>query len=72
MGFGVPVGNWFRSDLRDFLSETILSKVSLSRGYFKPDTIRNMVRLHIEKKADYSSQLWSLLMLELWHKRFID
>lgn len=70
MGFGVPIGNWFRSDLKDFLSEVILSKVSLNRGYFKPGTIKNMVRLHIEKKADYSSQLWALLILELWHQRF--
>ena len=72
MGFGVPIGNWFRNDLKNLLSETILSKASLGRGYFKPDALKNMLRLHVEEKADYSFQLWSLLMLELWHKRFID
>ena len=35
MGFGVPIGNWFRNDLKNLLSETILSKASLGRGYFK-------------------------------------
>lgn len=72
MGFGVPIGDWFRSELRDLLSETILSKTSFSRGYFNPDAVGNMVKLHIERKADYSFQLWALLMLELWHQRFAD
>jgi asparagine synthase (glutamine-hydrolysing) len=72
MGFGVPVGNWFRKDLKDFLSDTLFSKASFSRGYFKPEAIDKMVKLHIGNKADYSSQLWALLCLELWHQRFND
>jgi asparagine synthase (glutamine-hydrolysing) len=72
MGFAVPVGEWFRTDLKDFLYEILLSESSISRGYFKPEVIENMLNQHIEKRADYTFQLWALLMLELWHKRFID
>ncbi len=72
MGFGVPVGEWFRSELKGFLSETILSERSLKRGYFKKECIKEMVSKHIQRKADYTFQLWALLMLELWHQRFID
>lgn len=72
MGFGMPVGKWFRGELKEFLSETLLSKASLERGYFKPESIRFMAKQHILGKADYSMQLWSLLMLELWHRRYID
>lgn len=72
MGFGVPVGEWFRKELKYFLSETLLCTSSLKRGYFKPELVKSMVNRHIQKKADYTFQLWSLLMLELWHQRFID
>lgn len=72
MGFGVPVGAWFRSDLKGLLCETLLSKKSLQRGYFNPEFIKRIVHLHIDKKKDYSFALWALLMLELWHKRFMD
>lgn len=72
MGFGVPIGEWFRSDLKGLLIETLLSEKSLGRGYFNPGAIRGMVKMHIDKRADFAAQLWSLLMLELWHARFID
>lgn len=72
MGFGVPLGNWLRNDLKGLLCETLISKKSLQRGYFNPESIKSIVQLHIDKKKDYAFQLWALLMLELWHKRFID
>lgn len=72
MGFGVPVGRWFRGELRNFLRETLLSRESLGRGYFKPEELRRIVEDHINAKRDYSSQLWALLMLELWHRKFMD
>ncbi len=72
MGFGVPVGQWFRGELKAFLRETVLSDSSLKRGYFRPDAIRKIVEDHISGKKDYTFQLWAILMLELWHKKFMD
>jgi asparagine synthase (glutamine-hydrolysing) len=72
MGFGMPVGEWFRGELKDYLADNLLSESFFRRGYFKPGAIKNMVSQHLSGRADYSFQLWSLLMLELWHKRFID
>jgi asparagine synthase (glutamine-hydrolysing) len=72
MGFGVPVGKWFRTRLQGYLRDIVLSPEALKRGYFKADAVASMVELHSCGKRDYSFQLWSLLMLELWHKRFID
>ncbi len=72
MGFGVPVGLWFREGLKDFLRESLLSTQTLKRGYFNPHALRAMVEAHIQGKKDYAFQLWALLMLELWHRQFID
>jgi asparagine synthase (glutamine-hydrolysing) len=72
MGFGVPIGHWFRGQLQPFLRETILSEASLKRDLFKPEVVRRLVELHTRGERDYSHQLWTLLMLELWFQRFID
>jgi len=72
MGFGVPIGHWFRGQLQPFLRETILSEKALKRGFFKPEAVTRMVDLHASQERDYSHQLWTLLMLELWFERFID
>lgn len=72
MGFGVPIGRWFRGELKGFLFEIILSERSLRRGYFNPNAIRNFVDEHVNERNDHSNPLWTLLMLELWHQEFID
>jgi asparagine synthase (glutamine-hydrolysing) len=72
MGFGVPVGHWFRGKLQPFLRETLLSEKSLGRGLFKPEAVKRLIELHRRGERDYGQQLWTLLMLELWFQRFID
>ncbi len=72
MGFGVPIGQWFRGSLQQFLRETLLSERALNRGLFRPQEVRRLVELHTSARRDYSPQLWTLLMLELWFERFID
>jgi asparagine synthase (glutamine-hydrolysing) len=72
MGFGVPIGHWFRGKMQPFLREVVLSEKALNRGLFRPETVRQLVDQHTEGKRDYSHQLWTLLMLELWFQRFID
>ncbi len=71
-GFGVPISRWFRHNLKDYISDILLSRQSLERGYFKPDAIKTLFSEHISGKIDHSPKLWTLLMLELWHREFID
>ena len=72
MGFGVPIGHWFRGKMQPFLREVILSEKALGRGLFRPEAVKQLVDLHARAERDYSHQLWTLLMLELWFNRFID
>ena len=72
MGFGVPIGRWFRGELKGFLSDTILPERTLRRGYFKPKMVLELFNEHVNGRRDYSHQLWTLLMLELWHREFVD
>ena len=72
MGFGVPIGHWFRGVMQSFLRETLLSEKAQSRGLFRPDKVRAIVDQHVSGQMNHEHRLWSLLMLELWFQRFID
>jgi asparagine synthase (glutamine-hydrolysing) len=72
IGFGVPLTHWFRGALKGYLREVLLSEKSLKRGLVKPEAVKNFVEQHTTGKQDFTNQLWTLLMLELWFQRFID
>ena len=72
MGFGVPIDHWLRHELRDFAYDTLLSAQALGRGYYRGERVRQMLDRHVSnEKADHY-RIWNLLMLELWHREFID
>ena len=72
MGFGVPVGRWFRGEMKDFLRGVLLSERALKRGVVRPEMLEKYVAEHLAATHDHAFQLWTLLMLELWFQRFID
>lgn len=72
MGFGIPVGRWFRNELKLFINELILDNACLSRGYFKPQSIIKMIDEHTSGRIDHTSRIWLLAMLEIWHKIFVE
>jgi asparagine synthase (glutamine-hydrolysing) len=71
-GFGVPVGVWFRGDLRDLFADILLSQRAHQRGYFNMAFIRRLVREHLAGTRDHTLRLWALLVFELWHRQYLD
>ncbi len=72
MGFGVPIGKWLRNEMKDFVKENLLSERFAKRGLFQQNKIADIIQQHNEQKNDFGTQVWTLLMLELWFQRFID
>jgi asparagine synthase (glutamine-hydrolysing) len=67
-GFGVPLGRWFRSDLRELAHDTLLA----DRGWFRGDELRRLLAEHESGHTDHGHRLWCLLMLELWVREHVD
>ena len=71
-GFAVPVGGWFRGDLREFLADVLLSRSARERGYFEPRFVERLVREHVSHRRDHTLRLWALVVFELWHRQYLD
>jgi asparagine synthase (glutamine-hydrolysing) len=71
-GFGVPTSQWLRTHAGfvDLLHDSLLQAGGYVRTYFRAGALDEMVRRHAaDSTAFYGDILWSLLMLELWHRR---
>jgi asparagine synthase (glutamine-hydrolysing) len=71
-GFGVPLGVWFRGDLRELFADTLLSPASLQRGYFNPGFVRRLVDEHVSGRRDHTMPLWQLVVFERWCARYMS
>ncbi len=72
MGFGVPLEHWFRGQLREMVYDLLLDRRSIERGYFRKEFIQQMLDEHVSGRWNWQYQIYNLLMLELWHREFID
>ena len=74
-GFGIPVAYWLKSDsrLREFSRDVLFSSRALGRGYFRQDFLEDLMRMHeADDTPYYGDTVWSFLVLELWHRQFVD
>jgi asparagine synthase (glutamine-hydrolysing) len=71
-GFGIPIGPWFRNELRPWLVDVLTDPRTVGRGYFHQPVVDGLIDSHTSGRADHTQQLWNLVMLELWHRSLID
>jgi asparagine synthase (glutamine-hydrolysing) len=66
MGFGAPLGAWFRGGLGSFVEERLLDSASPLYEYLEREPVARLIREHMSEKADLSPRIWALLALESW------
>ncbi|MEK6276637.1 MAG: asparagine synthase (glutamine-hydrolyzing) [Actinomycetota bacterium] len=72
MGFSIPIGRWMKASLKEWVEDLVLSDQARAREHFVEAEVRRLVADHVEGRADHEARLWSLAMLELWHREWID
>jgi asparagine synthase (glutamine-hydrolysing) len=71
-GFVVPQARWIRGKLRPLI-ERLLDPERLRRqGLLKPEVHREFVAPHLEGRADFNEQIWTLMMLQLWYLIYVE
>ncbi|HEY6230100.1 MAG TPA: asparagine synthase (glutamine-hydrolyzing) [Pyrinomonadaceae bacterium] len=71
-GFGVPIQSWINQQLRDRIRDTLNDPRTLERGYVSRGHVELLLDEHERGRRDHAMGLWSLLMLELWHRQYVD
>lgn len=70
VGFRVPVNEWFRGSMRDYLLEHLTGKDSRTRAYFRPAVLDRYLDEHLRGRQNHEKLLWTLLTLEIWHREY--
>lgn len=70
-GFPVPYDKWLMNDLHILVTDLLLDPKTIRRGYFNVKALENMINMN-RKKGLYAKEIFSLFILELWHKTFVD
>ncbi len=65
-GFGVPVGEWIRGELRPWAEDLLDEKRLAQQGFLDPKIVRRRWAQHLARVDDAPSALWSLLMFQAW------
>jgi asparagine synthase (glutamine-hydrolysing) len=69
-GFPVPYDSWLRGQLKDWVCGILLDRTTLARGYFRKNAIETLLSENA-RSGRYSKELFSLVVLELWHREFL-
>lgn len=71
-GFAVPIGRWFRKELRQMAIDVLLDSRALKRSVFDGEAVRTLLDEHVSGRMNHSRRIWQLLMLELWFRTYVD
>ena len=67
-GFGVPVGEWLKKELKNDLLELTERNFIKNQGLFQYDYIEKIIHEHLSGVNDFSFQLWTFFVFQKWYK----
>ncbi len=70
VGFRVPVGEWFRGPMRDFVRDHLTGPGALAGELFKRREVEVVLAEHEDGRQNHERLLWTLVNLELFQKQF--
>lgn len=65
-GFSIPLNRWFRNELSSFAASLLLDASCISTRYFRPQYMKWMLDQHASGKQRFGSQIYALVLFELW------
>src|SRR6202035_1585385 len=71
-GFALPLVHWTRHELKEMTLTVLLEPRTLQRGYFNPRAVRRLLDEHFRQRRNHAGRIWRLLMLELWHRNYLE
>jgi len=70
-GFGLPLRRWMNRDLGPMVRDVLTDRTAQERGLFEPREVSRWID-RMSDDRDAPDRVWTLLVLELWFRTFID
>jgi len=70
MGFGVPIGDWLRGDLRDWALDLLDPKKLENQGFFDSKVVSDKLQQHLSGARNNHYDLWGILMFQAWYAKY--
>ena len=70
VGFKVPLDEWFRGGLKDYVHDLLLGPDSFVSTYLDRRVIEGLLSDHIRRRRNEELRLWTLMGFEVWHRAF--
>jgi asparagine synthase (glutamine-hydrolysing) len=70
-GFGVPVAEWLRGPLREWVEDLLNPYKLKEEGYLDSDTVQRIWRQHLSGWCNFEFLLWAILMFQVWQRRWM-
>jgi len=70
-GFGLPIKQWIRTDLKEHVREVILCHSGVVKKLMKGPLIEKLLTEHW-KGRDHSTKIWALFVLNSWHRKYFS
>ena len=71
-GFGIPVAEWFKNDLREALQDELSPERIRRQGIFDAREVERLVSEHLSGRRDHRKPLWTLFVFQLWHRNYVE
>ena len=69
-GFGIPLANWLKKELKPLLLDVFSPDRIKRRGLFDAGAVESLLKDHFSGRKDHRKQIWTLLMFEMWKDNF--
>jgi asparagine synthase (glutamine-hydrolysing) len=66
--FGAPLRAWVRNDLRELISDVLVSGELVRTGMLRRQVLQRLIADEQAGRQDNAKQIWQLLSMELWYR----
>ena len=70
VGFRMPVSDWFRGPMKEYLRDHLCGSDARIRDYVRPQALQRIFAEHADGRQNHEKLLWAMLTLEIWHRQY--
>ena len=70
MGFGIPIGDWMRGPLKEWVFDLLNEQRIREQGYLNPNIVSRILKEHMSGDVNWQYQLWDIVVFQAWNERW--